>query len=198
MCLWFYRSGTVEEIREKESTLRILVSALERGRNPTYSHRVTVPGYIHSASSDGASQQPAGWTQCSLADDHSWALVINSLYWHLGYPKEINPMAWTMGSQWWMIHEWAFVGSGCVERHLGSLARARGISHCVPHPGSRGTDNKKFDNPVDALAQVWALVTYPLVDTEDSVHRKSGHHNAWVGCLRMSDCSWNTVAWIMQ
>lgn len=44
------------------------------------------------------SMQPLGWIQSCLASDHPWVLVINPLYWQLGYSKGINPRYWTMGT----------------------------------------------------------------------------------------------------
>ena len=65
------------ETTEEERSPRILVPSLEKDRNPIYTHRVTVLSSVHSTPpSEGSQggnelQQPVGYTESSLAGDHS-------------------------------------------------------------------------------------------------------------------------------
>ena len=79
-----------------------------------------------------------------------------------------------------MSHEWALLGSECVEGHLGSPTRDRGSPHYshVPIPKALTPPGNQ---ETDALAWIQAQEIDPSADRADGMNRKSGHHRTQVG-----------------
>lgn len=142
-------------------------------------------------------QQPKGWTQKDLAGDNSWTLAINFFTdcWAI-----LNGLTLLLG-QWegekWMIMNKPLWGQDILKNIWVHLPEAvLTVFYILAHKALTPLGNQE----AASLAQVWALVTNPSVDTTNWLHRKSSHHNPrWDGILpSMPDCPWNTLTWLMQ